>query len=1488
MKLSVFISSAVESHEKECVKKKLEDMKNIYSPYIDFDIYDCAEHGTTWSTFSKQDIIDHKIPFVDWFVCLVPEWTVGKNTWEELEHILKLHKDGLPVVISVFHPNECPQTDKTAVPEGKVTFDFIMEESKKILGNEKAQYWVDYKYGDKENLTKSLFDQFKTLYYTDKVFRIQRLDRFAKFGREIKARDIYFDKERAERNNGFYENKYFPRNSVDGILKQALIDEQRKFIILNGAPASGKTRALYQLLVSPAELALDKHKQYALGTLSDSKVIVIQSENVLQVYEFLKSESEYDFSMQPSCEYYLVCDQLNNVFDNRMSNNDIYDFFDIVSKNKHIRMIATSIPSAYEKFCARWEGYGYKPLKDDYLTKVITIPQISSDEEGEEIRIWMWNELKGNSAAETIGDFIPQLNNYKKTIVNRLYDKMSGMPYLSKFLSAVQIIETFRYDTALFLPVLFMKKNNEEFDISKTVEVINYLISNNVIWVWKKTANGQAQTVITSMKEADFSLEYDIDPKDDFIFDNETFKDTALSTAYTYEVNEIIWDEIEHEDPNRRNQGESTLLRNFNDNAVVVRVPKEFHRAFPSISSLRRILPRIPHSDCYEDAFKEIWNYVYEKLQGIDRFSNDNEKDEFLITVGMLIGRSQGIDQIGKAINIIQEKELKPDYGIIGELYSAGVRLEKKSDIKEIVEIVEKIRKIYSLHNDSYFSLERKINFSRISFDDALKKILDKDFLSFNKAEQEDKNKLDIINIERLVSSLAKRGDTIEQWNKVFELHRTMKIKIQRSLIRNYFSAVAIQEKKQRQETNNLSSEDLLSKCLHSFYEEYNDIIADEDKESCFYYAIGVSCNFSQSHSLYKFYVETFNNDNQRLISMVLLTVLDHEYQKALFFLIETKQKFEKRKHSLNDICFNNLIKSAPNKDEALEVIPHITNLQDYTISNILSLLKSKRFIKDSSSITGTKQDPKIFYYAYSVVMREDFTELRKSPYIIGLLYDLATTPKHERFIREKLLEGFEESKKCEIIDYSTSISSIRLKKNYRTLDEVWVIFEKCRNRYKVDNLFIKSELYSSMIRKLKFLCKTDEFKTHQEKLNRIIQEDYDRIIRDEFFIPSLYRFLPDKKVVDDNGNISANFIREMRALNLSIIRPLNTIMAELKTEGFDIVWKFYEFIVDYYQEKGKHKSLRPDIRTITYLMEAIETEEQFECVEEISKKWGLFALLRRNTIYNNIRNSKREALGLSCKNNKKSRGHNNENGNLWTNEDRINSIIKSVEKDINLYGCITPTRFNQHLRTFGDIIQKVNGGKSKRTRTSTIEKYSNALVNLLNKYDDKICYNALSYLYLIKFTPEIYVDRWIKELRNKREIYQYDFVACAAIAQSAEICDKDIDLSLEYYKSWEAITNDIGYNPTDTESFSEETAVKIFEGIEDYDGYWLTRHSHCKCEMYYYYNHLKDNKDDVKRHQILCFIKQQIKSFEQFGIPAPRISIRGEFVDIKREIESE
>lgn len=1312
------------------------------------------------------------------------------------------------------------------------------------------------------------------------AFRVQCLERLAKRGCDIKAREIYFDPERASSINGFVENKYFPRKSVDGRIKSA-IDEKLKFIILNGAPGSGKTRALYQLLAKPTQWALDNHKEYALGCLSNEKVIVVNNENVQQVYEFLKSEEEYDFSIEPSYEYYLVCDQLKNVFDNRLTNDDIYKFFDIVSRTKHIRMIATTIPSAFEKLCERWNGYTSKPLKDDSLTKVIKIPQISSDKEEETIRNWMRNEFNVNPAAETIGDFIPQLNDYKQNVVKRLYEKVEDLPYLRYFLSAIQITETFRYDTALFLPVLFMQKNTENFDKHETVRAINYLIENNVIWVRKKSNDGQSQVIIHNLQDDVFKLDKDIDDEENYIFDNETFDDTTLSTAYTYDINEIIWDEIELEDSNRENMYKATLLINFNKEGNVVRAAKMFYRAFKSISSLRRILPRIPQTDCYDAASKNIWKFVYKELRSKEMSSHDDEIEEFLTTAGILIGRSQEPGQIDEVIRIIEEKNLRINYGIIGELYSVGLRL---GIMDYVAWKVAEIREEYELYGDSLFSLERKIDFDDLSFDDALKAISDNDFLKLNNATNENKDKFEILGIERLINSLAKRGDTIEQWNEIFKLHRLLRINIRRSVIRRYFSVVAVQEKRQRQEKNTLSSKDLLFGCLGSLLKDFDDIIIDDDKGSCFFYAIANSCNFRQAHSIYQLYVGTFKNHNHRLISMVLHTVLDHEYQKALLFMKEIEDKGYK----INDICYNNLIKSAPNMGEAMDVIPYIKNIQDHTLANILSVLKSKRQVEDENSITGYKQDPKVFFYAYSVVMREEFAEVRKSPYVIGLLYELATTPKHERFIREKILDGLDERKKCEIIDYSTSVTSIRLLKNYRNLNEIWDIFNKCRDHYEEDNLFIKSELYSTMIRKLLFLSETDgQLEADRKELAKKIKMDYDRIIRDEYFKPAFYRLVPENKVIDNQGNISNDFVNELRKMNISVIRPLNTIMSDLKTEGFDVLWNLFEFIVQYYHKNGNNKSLRPDIRTITYLMETVTTKEQFELVEETSRYWGMEASLRQNKIYNDKRNSIRKKLGIYNENVNKGRDDNKGNRSL-SYEQRTNNVIKSVKKEVDLYGYVTPTQFNQYLAKIDDIIHDINNNKyidNRRKFLFKIDTYNNVLENLINIYEGQIYFNALSYVYLIKFTPKSDVNRWIDKLKDMKGIYQYDFVTCAAIAQSEEICDKDIELSFEYYKFWETIINDIGYNPEDPDSFSDATEVKDFHGVADFDGYWLTRHAHCKCEMFYYVNHLKDSEDNDKKQRTLHFIKQQIDSFERYGIQVPYKKLAGEPFDFKQEI---
>lgn len=144
-------------------------------------------------------------------------------------------------------------------------------------------------------------------------------------------------------------------------------------------------------------------------------------------------------------------------------------------------MIAISISSAFDNFCKRWVNHGRDPImKDEQLTEVIEIPQISSDEEESVMRIWMRNELPGKSVAETFGDYIPQLNDYK--IVDRLYEEINNLDCLREFLSALQITEIFRHDTALFLPVLIARKNCyperdpeswKEFN-PKMVKVLNF------------------------------------------------------------------------------------------------------------------------------------------------------------------------------------------------------------------------------------------------------------------------------------------------------------------------------------------------------------------------------------------------------------------------------------------------------------------------------------------------------------------------------------------------------------------------------------------------------------------------------------------------------------------------------------------------------------------------------------------------------------------------------------------------------------------------------------------------------------------------------------------------------------------------------------------------------------------------------------------------------------------------------------------------------
>lgn len=1511
MDLKIVISSAVELEEKKYVKEKLRELEKMHLIKIG-DLYDCADHATSWGIKSKQEVINEKILCADWFICLIPDTTVGKATWKELELVLRAKKTGALIAISIFHPMNHPQQGNcTSTPPNRLQFKEIKQQAEDILGNKEEQYWISYQYNNKEDLLKKLTEEYIKLYYTDRVFRTQHLNGLAKTGCDIKAEELYFDKERANIANGFYKDKYFPRRSVDGKLQEAMM-EQRKFTILLGSPGSGKTRAVYQMLSNPQQLVLADHEEYALGILADQNVIIIHRDNIRQVYQFIKDEEDYNDSEYVLSEYYLVCDQIKDVF-GMLTNEELFCFFDIVSNYKHIHMIATSIPSAFSNFLNRWEHYGRKPMADDQLTKVINIPQISSDDEEGALRNWIRNELQGSTFAETIGDYIPKLNNYKQGIVRKIYEKNKMLSYLPEFLSALQITETYRHDTALFLPILIARKNiypKEELsnwnDFHKEIiRTINFLIASNVIWVRLSSAGGGKEAIaINELHEKMFSQDYDIDDADDFTFDEELFPNTPISTSYSYGVNEIVWDELEKEDANRHMSHRETLLKDYQNVKEVIRSAKEFYRAFPTIRTLRRILPRIPQTDCYNEAVNSLWDFIYNKCIKIE--PTTDEQEEFITAIGMLIGRARDMVHVKDAISIILQKDIKPNYNIIGELYSVSIRLGNETKL-EISQYVIDIRNRYQLIDNSFFSMAREIVFHNMTFDMALEAIRNSKYkihcksgdllLSIWDTTSAIEYKTDMRSLEMMFAIVAKKGETIEQWSDLFKLHQEVHVNIRRSTIRQFFAVVANHYSNQLREWNYYEPNDLMMTHLLTLLNQFDDIISLEDKESCYFYSVESSWNFRQASTIYLHYINTFKLDNQRLVSMALSTVRDHEFQRALSFLIEVDSRLKKKGLELNHICYNNLIKYAPNMGEALGVVPYLSHLQDHTLANILTVLKNKRHIKSKNSKTGLEQDSKMFYYAYSAVMRDIFFELRKSPHVIGALYDLATTPKHERFIRDVFLSHIEERVKFETIDYSTRIASIRLQKNYRKLDEVWEIFNTCRNHFRDKNMYVNSDLYNCMMRKLMFLCTTeDSLKLQQDKLRSIINEDFNRIIRDEYFYSLLYRFFPEKEVFDSDGNISKNFKKDIEKSEITHIKPLNNIMANIRSKGFEFVWKFYEFILSYYQQQGKWKALRPEIRTVTYLLNTVKTKEQFEKTDKIAKQWFSERLLNANKLYHDCYDTKRRELGY---NTDEKDGEKEKNTVVETQrspkenpsdyKQRANNVIDMAIRDIYLYGILTATLFNRYLKNISYIMDDI--GRDQHFSDNNIKKrckegtYRNLIRNLIEKYPDNINYDALSYVYLVNLSPSKWdVMQWMNKLKEKENNYKYDMIICATIAQNVEVCLADIDTALDYFEFWENIVYDIGYDPADPTSFSKTTHITRFNGIKDYDGYWLTRSTHCMREMFHYWQCLKQNKGYVDK-TALKFIKQQMDFFDRYNIPFPQFTIRGKTINFRQEI---
>ena len=406
MALKIIISSAVELLEKTSVKSKLQEMEKNHLIKID-ELYDCNEHGVFWDITPKQEEINRFIVNADWFICLLPEYQVGKATWEELKLAIEAQKNGAKIVISVFHPKDFPNEKKTEeVPDKKVTYEFVEAEAKRLYGSELHQYFEPYEYGNNEDLLQKVEDHYAKA-YKDRKFWSLHVGGNAIRGIEVKARDLFFDKLRAEAEWGFREGQdvYIWRNSVDGKMNQRLNRYGCRFLFITGRPSSGKSRALYE---------------FTHSTLKDQQVVLMGADNVVSICDSLmvdvrqaKRDPEQSYA-KAFCQtqYYFVCDQINDVFQQAQVPTELkLGFLNAISEQENCCLLATGTRAALEDFVEDSRDI-ISPIDGNYNdgnSDLITIPLLSKDADSQEILARLRHQYS-ISDGETIGDFITELN----------------------------------------------------------------------------------------------------------------------------------------------------------------------------------------------------------------------------------------------------------------------------------------------------------------------------------------------------------------------------------------------------------------------------------------------------------------------------------------------------------------------------------------------------------------------------------------------------------------------------------------------------------------------------------------------------------------------------------------------------------------------------------------------------------------------------------------------------------------------------------------------------------------------------------------------------------------------------------------------------------------------------------------------------------------------------------------------------------------------
>lgn len=1342
MGLKIVISASRYSSEKQSVISELKKLNTSQRTIIEH-IYDCEEYSTVIGDKSKQEGINGDIiPTCDWFILLAPLNHVGRQTALEFLAACLAFRNSKYPIISIFHcknpynGEDLPQQLSYSPKNKDVKVNCLLKIASRLL-HTGHQYDVDYGYNkDDSSLKYHIIDQYNKI-YKEKLFHIQQFSHFAHKGETISAKELYYDKKRAEEQFGFCQNLYFPRESVDGKVKEA-IEAKTQIIVITGVPGSGKTRAMYECIHT---------------ILSHENVIILNPENIDEVTERMIMFNEKEDNNEET--FYLVCDQIKDVFF-QMEEKKVNLFFQTIINNPQLYFLASSISSSYNVFLDNF-GTLKNWFKDSAIISEINIPIISKDKDKENIRTWLNNNFP-TQKGETIGDYIPGLNNYVEQIVENLYEKTeerSFGTYISSFFKASQVNSLFRRTSPLFIPIMIMQKEYEEetkiqFKQNCTT-CINYLIDKNCIWVRDGNTSIRLSEKVFDFEEIN---EYD---EEEML--------SIIPVRYTYSLNELVWEAILKKEEERRLADKEELFSYCIDNEDDVKIAiKAFYNTFPTANSLQRILPRIPSGPNQERCREVAWKYVHGKIKNFAKQTPDSESVK--LTYSMLLGRAGNWKEVQNLLQEMTDSNVELNGNTIGELYRFA---HNYSSDRTVLSFIENLQKKHDIP-DSLYVLFRKMELYTHTFQKAVIFFKEHGLADKIKPYAESPSSLEYMDAQKIFRHLSMLTESYDDWKIMLQLYDKASLEISNANLYSFVKSTQRNSNRLKEICNLF----LINKPV------LQTSIKEQHYELMIAYLIMNSPDFETSIYFYDINYECSHKDNFRLLALSFKNCKGIEYQKAVQYInkVEERVKAQYPESSISPIVYNQLLGIAPTQDDASYFFKRIERGDDFTLCNLL-----KDILRASS------EDEKRFIYAYELINRPLFRPLRDDIHVVAILFNLATHPGHEEYIfsmiNQDLGGGNEAKAMTRIINSSNEISSMRIRKPYRSLQDAYDLFLQIRKQYLSNSQTkVASDIYSTISNKINAERKYPKLREeYRKKWIAIVQKDDDIILKDEHFYSTVYRFYKLDSVVCD-GKISQEFQLAMEGVKAEHSKTFNNILLALKfSYNFNTMKVLYEYYISWFNRSGKPKYLSPDHRTYTYLLEAVQTVEEALYIDRELFKYQTHSPKLNETIHYieqkfNIRfenyKSDRSHSYFKQKREEPSLIHNQLRSGKMTTEE----ILHTLAEHIMMHDFVTPSILNSAIT---GIFKERNRSKSIRYQL---------LMKFINQYHLSKSFTQYTYMYLIKLSPDFgEVQRWLPMTDSVISEVLYGSLACNfMIAQS------DISINREYFARWENIYKELHF----------------------------------------------------------------------------------------------